>query len=214
MILGISASGRINGITGETIRSILEATGLPNEYISLAGKTIIGCRGCLGCASDNTCKIKDDWNEIGEKMKVADAIIFGAPNYCGRMNALGHAFWERTFCFRHQENFHLAGKLGVIVATEYEENNFVRPEIEGYMRGNMMAVVETMQVGGFSQCYTCGYGENCGVGHVVNTHGVLDEIRLELLPPRFSEQTEAVNQAKRIAKILRSVLKNRDAMNG
>lgn len=213
MILGISASGRKDGVTGETVRAILEETGLANEYISLAGKKIIGCRGCLLCASDNICKIKDDWNEIGEKMKIADAIVFGAPNYCGRMNALGHAFWERTFCFRHQEHFHLAGKLGVIVATEYGSKNNVRPEIEGHMRSNMMAIVETMQVGGISQCYTCGYGEDCGVGHVVNTHGVLDEIRPELLPPHFSEQPDAVFQAKRIAKILRSVLKNRNDMN-
>ncbi|MCQ2027243.1 flavodoxin family protein, partial [Clostridium butyricum] len=130
MILGISASGRKDGVTSKIVKAILEAAGPENEYISLAGKRINGCIGCTLCASDNKCKVQDDWNAIGEKMLEADAIVFGAPNYFGRMNALGHACWERTFSFRHREVFSLAGKLGVIVSVEYENNDFVRPEIE------------------------------------------------------------------------------------
>lgn len=209
MILGISASGRKDGVTGEAVKAILKATGLPYEYISLAGKKVGGCIGCTLCASDNTCKVKDDWNEIGEKMKKADAIVFGAPNYFGRMNALGHACWERTFSFRHREIFDLAGKLGVIVSTDYEGNNAVKPEIEKFMLSNKMAVVEALQVNGYSQCYTCGYGQNCGVGNVVRKHGFLEEINPELLPPRFSEQPDSVFHANRIGKIFGSMLKNR-----
>ncbi|PKM89343.1 MAG: flavodoxin family protein, partial [Firmicutes bacterium HGW-Firmicutes-12] len=77
MILGISASGRTNGITSETVKAILEATGSEYEFISLAGKQISGCIGCTKCASDNKCKLKDDWLEIAEKMLAADAIVFG-----------------------------------------------------------------------------------------------------------------------------------------
>ncbi len=210
MILGISASGRKDGVTSEAVRAILDATGLPSEYISLAGKKIGGCIGCTLCASDNTCKVKDDWNEIGEKMKQADAIVFGAPNYFGRMNALGHAFWERTFSFRHREIFKLAGKLGVIVGTDYKGRSSVKQEIEFFMLHNKMVVVEALQVDGYSQCYTCGYGQNCGVGNVVREHGFVDEIKPEYLPPRFSEQPEAVFHAGRIGKILGSMLKSRE----
>jgi multimeric flavodoxin WrbA len=63
-------------------------------------------------------------------MRKADAIVFGAPNYFGRMNALGHACWERTFCFRHREIFSLAGKLGVVISVEYEGNNKVNQKLK------------------------------------------------------------------------------------
>jgi multimeric flavodoxin WrbA len=209
MILGISASGRKDGVTSEAVRALLEATGVEYEYVTLAGKRIGGCIGCTLCASDNTCKVQDDWNAIGEKMLKADAIVFGAPNYFGRMNALGHACWERTFSFRHRELFNLAGKLGVIVSTDYEGSNFVKPEIEDFMLRNKIAIVESLQVQGYSQCYTCGYGQNCGVGNVVRKHGFLDEIKPEQLPPHFTEQSESLFHAARIGKILGSILKNR-----
>jgi multimeric flavodoxin WrbA len=153
---------------------------------------------------------EDDWNEIGEKMRAADAIVFGAPNYFGRMNALGHACWERTFCFRHREVFKLAGKLGVIVSTDNKGRNSIKPEIEDFMLRNKMAVVDAMQVEGYSQCYTCGFGQNCGVGSVVREQGFVDEITPEMLPMRFSQQPQAVYHAGRIGKILGSILKGRE----
>jgi len=50
-------------------------------------------------------------------MLVAEAIVFGAPNYYRTINALGHACLERTFCFRHREVFLRAGRvLGAILS--------------------------------------------------------------------------------------------------
>jgi len=209
MILGISASGRKDGVTSETVKAILEATGVEYEYISLAGKSISGCSGCTLCAADNKCKLNDDWNAIGEKMLQADAIVFGAPNYFNRMNALGHACWERTFSFRHREIFNLAGKLGVIVSVEYEGNNFVKPQIEDFMIRNKMAVVDSVSSGAYGQCYTCGYGHDCGVGNVVRVHGFLEKIKAEQLPPHFKDQEEAKYQSNKVGKVLGSILKNK-----
>jgi multimeric flavodoxin WrbA len=209
VILGISASGRATGVTSEAVKAVLAATGLKYDYISLAGKRIIGCTGCTLCAADNQCKLKDDWNEIGEKMRRADAIVFGAPNYFGKMNALGHACWERTFSFRHREIFDLAGKLGVIVSTGYEEADYVKPQIEDFMLRNKMAVVEAVRVDGYGQCYTCGFGHDCGVGRVVKVHGFLDKIEDKDLPPHFKEQEQAQQQAYKAGKILGSILRNR-----
>ncbi|MDF2501348.1 MAG: NADPH-dependent reductase [Anaerosporomusa subterranea] len=210
LILGISASGRNDGVTSETVKAVLKASELEYEYISLAGKQINGCIGCTACAADNTCKVQDDWNEIGEKMREADAIVFGAPNYFGRMNALGHAFWERAFCFRHQEVFSLAGKLGVIVSVEYEGNSRVKPEIEDFMSRNKMVVVESVFAKGSSQCFTCGYGHDCGVGNVVRLHGFIEKVEDKHLPPCFSQQEEAKIQAYKAGKILGSILGGRN----
>lgn len=91
------------GATEELIKYVLEKTGEPHEFISLSEKNIQPCRGCVCCAGDNRCVIEDDWAEIRDKMYEADAVVFGAPNYYGSINSLGHAFLERTFSLRHTE---------------------------------------------------------------------------------------------------------------
>jgi len=42
-ILGISASGRTDGVTAHAVRRVLESSGEPFEYLSLAGLQISGC---------------------------------------------------------------------------------------------------------------------------------------------------------------------------
>lgn len=209
MILGINASGRNNSVTNDSVKAILEASGQKYEFISLGGKKISGCIGCLQCAKDNVCKVKDDWLEIGEKMLQAEAIVFGAPNYYGMINALGHACWERTFCFRHRENFSLAGKLGVIVGVSYQKDNSVQSYIEKMMLGNKMAIIGSLAVQGYSQCYSCGYGVNCAIGNVVRDHGFIEEITEEHLPLSFQKQVCAVEEAYKLGRVLGSILKNR-----
>ncbi len=208
-ILGISASGRENGITGETVRAVLEASGEEFEYVSLSGKSIGGCIGCTRCASDNRCKVEDDWPAIGEKMLQAEAIVFGAPTYYGTINALGHACLERTFCFRHREVFSLAGKLGVSVGTGGGETSPVIEFIRMMMASNMMAEVASVRASGYSQCYTCGYGHDCVVGGVVARHGPLECIEEEHLPPRLEGQPEVKYQAYRAGKVLGAILRGK-----
>ena len=182
------------------------------EYLSLSGKKISGCIGCVRCGADNVCKLKDDWNAIGATLLKADAIVFGAPNYGGTINALGHACLERMFCFRHREVFSLAGKLGVIVSVEYarEKENAVHNFIQKVFHTQMIAIVGSVFATGYSQCYTCGFGENCGAGNVVRDHGFIDEIKDEHRPPHFKDQPEAVLQAHRAGKVLGSILRNRE----
>ncbi len=208
-ILGISASGRPDGITSQAVKAILEATGEPTTTISLAGKRINGCRGCTQCAADNRCVVQDDWQAIGDAMLAADAIVFGAPNYYGTINALGHACLERTFCFRHREVFSLAGKLGVAIAVDDERNGPVFGYIQRIMRSNLMPIVGTVRAEGYSQCYTCGFGADCAVGGVVGQHGFLDCIQAAHLPARFDEQPEGPHQAYKIGKTLGSILRAR-----
>lgn len=209
-ILGISASGRTSSVTADAVRAVLAASGEPSEFISLVGKQIGGCTGCVRCAADNRCKVADDWLAIGERMLDADAIVFGAPNYYGTLNALGHACLERTFCFRHREAFSLAGKLGVAVAVDHRrEDSLVLSFIRMVMGSNLMPVVGTVRAEGNSQCYDCGFGEDCAVGSVVAKHGFLDCIKDEHRPPPFSKQEAAVQQAAKVGKTLGSILRSR-----
>jgi multimeric flavodoxin WrbA len=207
MILGISASGRrpkrnksgtlLCGTTEEILQYLLERTDEPYEYVSLSGKMISGCMGCVRCASDNICVLEDDWAEIRDKMFIADAIVFGAPNYYGSINALGHAFLERTFSLRHREVFPLSGKLNAIVASGSPESGPVEEFIRKIFRSNHMAEpTGVVNVPGISQCYQCGYGEQCSAGSVVNRHGFLDEIKeyhLPDLPPETYRRADIVS---------------------
>ncbi|HEB30523.1 MAG TPA: flavodoxin family protein [Spirochaetes bacterium] len=219
-ILGISASGRnverneegflLKGVTEELVKYILKNSGEQFEYVSLKGKNIMGCQGCLKCAGDNICVQNDDWAELRDKMFEADAVVFGAPNYYGAINAVGHAFLERTFSLRHRNGFALFGKANVIVIADADGPNHVEDYIQDIFRSNYMAPpIGILRSEGVAQCYTCGYGEKCTSGAVVDSHGLLDEIKNEHLPiidPDTYKRAEII--AIRLGEIVRKMNKS------
>ena len=212
MIIGISGSGRKNAITHAAVEMVLQNTELEYEMISLSNKKINGCIGCTGCASNNICVIKDDFLELAEKLKKADAIVFGAPNYYNMLNGLSHAFWERCFCFRHQDRFALAGKLAVAISTSYSANSANDPvlqQLHTFMGANHMSVVSSFCVSGYSQCYTCGYGIDCASGNIVKKHGYLDEVLDCHLPLKFEDNADAMLSAKKAGRLLKNIISNR-----
>ena len=56
------------------------------EHISLKGKTIKFCIGCLACQKTQKCVLKDDAPEIAEKVKNADTLVFVTPIYYYEMS--------------------------------------------------------------------------------------------------------------------------------
>ena len=56
------------------------------EYISLKGKNIKFCIGCLACQKTQKCIQKDDAVEIAEKVKNADSLVFVTPIYYYEMS--------------------------------------------------------------------------------------------------------------------------------
>ena len=51
------------------------------ETISLKGKKLAFCKGCLACQKIGKCVIDDDANAIADKMEQADVITFASPVY-------------------------------------------------------------------------------------------------------------------------------------
>lgn len=49
------------------------------EHVSLKGKDLRFCMGCLACQKTQKCVIADDAPAIVEKMYAADAIAFATP---------------------------------------------------------------------------------------------------------------------------------------
>ncbi|MCQ2531382.1 MAG: flavodoxin family protein [Saccharofermentans sp.] len=56
------------------------------EMISLKGKNIGFCLGCLACQKSGECVIKDDAIEIAEKVLNADVVVWATPIYYYEMS--------------------------------------------------------------------------------------------------------------------------------
>ncbi len=65
------------------------------ETVSLKGKTIGFCIGCLSCQKTQKCVIKDDAVALAEKVKNADVLVFASPVYYYSVSGLLKTFLDR-----------------------------------------------------------------------------------------------------------------------
>ena len=77
------------------------------EKISLVGKNIQFCKGCMACQKLGRCTIKDDVNDIMAKVLQADVVVWATPIYyyemSGQMKTLidrMNAMYELDYQFR------------------------------------------------------------------------------------------------------------------
>lgn len=83
-VLIISSSPRKNSNSAALADEFARgAAGAGNEVetVSLSGKDISFCRGCLACQKTGRCVIRDSAPEITEKMRCADVLVFATPVY-------------------------------------------------------------------------------------------------------------------------------------
>ena len=84
-----------------------KATGNEVEKISLVGKDIQFCKGCMACQKLGRCVIKDDVNDIMAKVLEADVVAWATPIYyyemSGQMKTIidrMNAMYELDYKFR------------------------------------------------------------------------------------------------------------------
>lgn len=109
-IVVISSTLRNNGnseILAQEFAKGAEAGGHNVDFITLKDKEIKFCKGCMACQKLGHCVIKDDSNEIVEKMKNADVIAFASPIYyyemAGQLKTLldrGNSLYTSDYKFR------------------------------------------------------------------------------------------------------------------
>lgn len=97
-VLIVSTSIR-NGSNSEILaheaeRGALDA-GNEVEFVSLAGKDISFCRGCLACQKTGNCVIRDDMDALIEKVREADVLVFATPIYYYEMSGQMKVFLDR-----------------------------------------------------------------------------------------------------------------------
>lgn len=92
-VLLISGSNR-NGNTNYLLKQIEQA--IDNSELILLNKCNIECcKGCLACHKINKCVIQDDMKKIISKIKEANLIVFGVPNYFDNVTGLFKNFMDR-----------------------------------------------------------------------------------------------------------------------
>lgn len=66
------------------------------ELVSLEGKDLHFCNGCMACLNTHRCAIQDDANAIVDKMAAADVICFATPVYYYEMSGQMKTLLDRA----------------------------------------------------------------------------------------------------------------------
>lgn len=101
-IIAINAGPRTNWNTDQLVKRAAKGAanmGAEVEYISLYKlEKFTGCVSCFGCKLPKTfgkCVCKDGLYDVLEKIRNADGLIIGSPNYLGDLTAGFRAIYER-----------------------------------------------------------------------------------------------------------------------
>ncbi|BCG48913.1 NADPH-dependent FMN reductase [Citrifermentans bremense] len=118
-ILAINGSPRgMNGTTGRLLEEVMAGAvqaGADIEIVTLAQTPIKPCVACDVCHKVGTCPVKDEFEEIKQKLVAADAFILATPNYLLSITAQLKAFLDRCNGLIHLTS--LEGKYAALVET-------------------------------------------------------------------------------------------------
>ncbi len=164
----------------------------------MSGHVLLACKKCV---PDNICKVKDDFQELAEKIKTAKALIIGAYPPYGQIDGFTKALLERFWSFRHRKNL-LKGKLCATVLTGMDPkamdaiNMALATEIRDYEH---MELVGQLTVQGNVPCLYCGEGDECEMSGVKMFYGP-DAKTSEIGYTRVEDQEKVWAEAARIGR--------------
>lgn len=118
-ILAINGSHRAGKGTAVLLRDVLDeasSRGAETELVELSQLDIAYCTGCNRCLAQTTCSLSDDMDELFEKLKAADGILLGSPDYFSNVSGRMKTFFDRTRPLHMVKNV-LKSKVGGMVAT-------------------------------------------------------------------------------------------------
>jgi len=120
-VVAINGSPIKEGNTRLLLDKVLEPlaqAGWETEVVQLGGKNIHGCRACGQCweRKDDRCTSgKDDFNDVYERMRTADAIVLGSPTYFSDVSTEIKALIDRAGFVSMANGCAFAGKIGAAV---------------------------------------------------------------------------------------------------
>lgn len=172
-IMVISTSlrpGSNSDLLAEAFAEGAEKAGHEVTKVSLSGKKLAFCTGCLVCQKTLRCVIHDDADAIVQKMKDADVLAFATPIYyyemSGQMKTLldrANPLFPSDYSFRD---------VYLLASAAEGEDNAIDSAIHG--------------LEGWIRCF-----EKCRLAGVVRGVGVTD-------PGQIRDKPEILEQARRL----------------
>ena len=98
------------------------------EKISLVGKNIQFCKGCMACQGLGRCAIKDDVNDIMAKVLRADVVVWATPIYYYEMSGQMKTLIDRMNAM-YPKDYRFRDIYLLTTAAEAEEETPQRAEI-------------------------------------------------------------------------------------
>ena len=117
-VLGIVCSPRKGGNTEILVQEALagaQSRGAETELLTIWGKDIRPCDGCLSCEKTGECHIRDDVPQIYSKLIEADGIAWGTPVYFWSVTAQAKMLIDRSYAI-YQNNNRLSGKVSGVIS--------------------------------------------------------------------------------------------------
>jgi multimeric flavodoxin WrbA len=210
MLLGFNGSPKPDSNLRRIIEMMLKESGKDYRIYDLAQMDVKPCMGCVKCAKNNRCVMKDDMFPLYHKIVESDAIVVGAVVYFRKANGFTHNFLERLFPLRHV-NPQTMGKPAVSLAVGGHEAEIVSDEIGYHLNSyfNFEIVDKLFYNTMTPPCYICGFGTTCQYGGPARRMSPEEfENFTEVTPDmfqNFEDDPEVVKRAKEIGKRLGSL---------
>ena len=121
----ITSSLRVNSNSDLLANSFKEgalSAGHEVELISLKGKKLDFCRGCMACAKLGRCVMQDDANPIMEKICEADVVVWATPTYYYTMSGNMKTLIDRCNALFNKDyivKLNIEGKLDKLSEIKY-----------------------------------------------------------------------------------------------
>lgn len=99
-VTGFVGSPRKNGNTAALVFKVLEGAekaGAETELLYLCDYDFKDCQGCMHCKANDSCRLEDGMQELYDKIRFSDAIVFGTPVYFSQMSGLMKNFIDRMY---------------------------------------------------------------------------------------------------------------------
>jgi multimeric flavodoxin WrbA len=116
-IIGSPRKGNSYQLTRKIEQHLTKDPDIEFEYVFLSLMNLHPCRGCYNCITrgEQHCPLKDDRENIVQKMRQADGVIFVSPVYTLNVSGLMKNFMDRIAYNSHRPPF--IGKPALLVTT-------------------------------------------------------------------------------------------------
>lgn len=114
-INGSHRPGRGTAVLLSEALSAAQSRGASTELIELSKLSIGYCAGCNACLRTDACTLRDDMDLLYGKMREADGIIFGTPDYFSNVSARMKCMIDRTRPLHMVENTLKDKAAGIVV---------------------------------------------------------------------------------------------------